>query len=42
MKFIIEGHLQAPDGRNLNLRTVWITLDGADEARLVSAYPLQR
>ena len=42
LKFIIEGALEAPDGRSLNLRTVWIILDGADEPRLVSAYPLQR
>ena len=42
LKFIIEGALEAPDGRSLNLRTVWIILDGAAEPRLVSAYPLQR
>lgn len=42
LKFIIEGALESPDGRSLNLRTVWIILDGTDEPRLVSAYPLQR
>ncbi len=42
LKFIIEGALESPDGRSLNLRTVWIILDGTDEPRLVSAYPSQR
>lgn len=42
LKFVIEGVLDAPDGRSLNLRTVWIILDGTDAPRLVSAYPLQR
>lgn len=40
LKFIIEGALESPDGRSLNLRTVWIILNGTDEPRLVSAYPL--
>ena len=42
LKFIVEGALEAPDGRSPNLRTVWIILNGTDEPRLVSAYPLQR
>ena len=41
-KFIIEGPLETPDGRNPNLRTIWIILNGTDEPRLMSAYPLSR
>ena len=38
--YVIEGSLITPDGRNPNVRVVWIIDDGDDIPRLVSAYPL--
>lgn len=39
-KYIIEGELQTPDGRNPVVRAVWIIETGQEAARLVTAYPL--
>ena len=38
--YVIEGSLITPDGRNPDVRVVWIIDDGDDTPRLVSAYPL--
>ena len=38
--YVIEGSLITPDGRNPNVRVIWIYDDGGDTPRLVSAYPL--
>jgi hypothetical protein len=40
-KYVIEGALQTPDGRNPHVRTVWIIEHQQERARLVTAYPLE-
>ena len=39
-KYIVEGALQTPDGRNPQVRSVWIINSGTVVPRLVTAYPL--
>lgn len=39
-KYIIEGPMQAPDGRSPRVRSVWIVDTGETVPRFVSAYPL--
>lgn len=39
-KYIIEGSLATPDGRNPLVRSVWIIEAGSNAPRLVTAYPL--
>ena len=39
-KYVVDGLLQAPDGRLVQVRTVWITDVGEDRPRFVTAYPL--
>jgi hypothetical protein len=41
-KFVIEGILETPDGRNPRVRSVWLIDIGTDKPRLVTAYPLER
>lgn len=41
-RYIIEGVIQAPDGRAPMLRTIWFIETGADTPRFVTAYPLRR
>lgn len=41
VKYVIEGELSTPDGRNPQVRTVWITEHGKTRPRLVTAYPLK-
>jgi hypothetical protein len=41
-RYIVEGIIQAPDGRTPMLRTVWFIETGADTPRFVTAYPLRR
>lgn len=38
--YILEGALRTPDGRNPNVRSVWIIDKGTVVPRLISAYPL--
>jgi hypothetical protein len=38
-KFVLEGELEAPSGRRLRVRTVWIIDRGQERPRLVTAYP---
>ena len=41
-RYSVDGIIETPDGRNPDVRTVWI-IDTADSApRLVTAYPLGR
>lgn len=40
IKFVVEGPLASPDGRNPEIRSVWVVDRGVDIPRLVSAYPL--
>ena len=40
-KFVIEGVMETPDGRDPLVRTVWMINYGADAPRLITAYPLE-
>lgn len=40
VKYIIDGKLKTPDGRLLEIRTVWIINKGEEKPRFVTAYPL--
>ena len=40
VKYIVEGFLQSPDGRNPQVRSVWMIDDGRSYPRLISAYAL--
>ena len=40
-KFVIEGAIKTPDGRNPLVRTVWMINYGVDAPRLITAYPLE-
>ena len=40
VKYVVEGRLDAPDGRSPRVRTIWQIDWGRDRPRLVSAYPL--
>jgi len=40
-RYIIEGAVEVPDGRNLKIRTVWFLESGAGTPRFVTAYPLK-
>lgn len=40
VKYIVEGALRTPDGRDPRVRSVWIINAGAHTPRLVTAYPL--
>lgn len=41
-RYIIEGPLEAPNGRQLQVRTVWFIDEGGQAPRFVTAYPLKR
>lgn len=38
-KFVVDGALKSPSGRQPTVRTVWIVDAGQDIPRLVTAYP---
>lgn len=40
IRYIIEGPLRTPDGRNPNVRVIWFTEKGDDSPRLVTVYPV--
>ncbi|MCT7953795.1 DUF6883 domain-containing protein [Laspinema palackyanum] len=40
-RYVIEGRVMTPDGRNPQLRSVWFISSGDDIPRLVTAYPLE-
>ena len=40
-KYVIEGILMTPDGRNPSVRSVWLIEMGKQAARLITAYPLK-
>ena len=42
VRYIIEGSIQAPDGRTPLIRTVWFLETGDEVPRFVTAYPLAR
>jgi hypothetical protein len=39
IKYVVDGLVNAPAGRTVELRTVWITDEPAGAPRLVTAYP---
>jgi hypothetical protein len=39
VKYVIEGGIPTPDGRNPSIRSVWIQEVGQSIPRLVTAYP---
>jgi hypothetical protein len=41
-KYVVEGTLVTPDGRNPDVRTVWVVDAGETTPRLVTAYRLRR
>ena len=41
IKYIIDGNIEAPNGRSATVRTIWIVDQGQDRPRLVTAYPRQ-
>lgn len=41
-RYVIEGPLIAPNGRELLIRTVWFIEEGSRAPRFVTAYPLKR
>jgi hypothetical protein len=38
-KYIVEGKMISPGGRNPNIKTIWVTLNNEDIPKLVTAYP---
>ena len=41
MRYIIEGELNAPDGRKPKVRVVWFVENETDIPRLATAYPMR-
>lgn len=41
-RYLVDGIIETPDGRNPRIRTVWIIDSVNDEPRLVTAHPLRR
>ena len=41
VRYVIEGAMAAPDGREPGVRTVWFIDRGKDIPRFVTAYPLK-
>lgn len=41
-RYLVDGIIETPDGRNPRIRTVWIIDSANDEPRLVTAHPLRR
>ena len=39
-KYILEGPITTPDGRNPAIRTIWAVTEEVPSLRLVTAYPL--
>ena len=42
MKYIVDGILETPDGRNPLVRTVWMVDIGNSAPRFITAYPIRR
>jgi hypothetical protein len=41
-RYVIDGPLQAPDGRVLNVRAAWFIDNEGDAPRFITAHPLRR
>ncbi len=42
VKYVLDGPLKSPDGRDPETRSVWIVETGGYRPRFLTAYPLQR
>jgi hypothetical protein len=42
LRYILEGELATPDGRNPVVRSVWFIERGEDAPKLVTVYPVKR
>ena len=42
VKYVLDGPLKSPDGRDPETRSVWIVEIGGYQPRFLTAYPLQR
>lgn len=42
MKYILDGEIETPAGRQVSLRTIWILDSGSKAPRLVTAYPQEK
>ncbi len=42
VRYVVDGSLPTPDGRNPNVRTVWFIEREGGAPRLVTAYPVKR
>lgn len=40
LRYIIEGGIETPDGRNPKIRTIWLASNEQPLPRLITAYPL--
>ena len=40
-RYVVEGIMATPDGRDPLVRTVWFVDTGAETPRFVTAYPLE-
>ena len=40
IKYVIEGRIAAPNGKTLNLRTIWIIEPNRKAPRFVTSYPI--
>jgi hypothetical protein len=40
VKYVLDGPLKSPDGRDPETRSVWIVETGGDRPRFLTAYPL--
>ena len=42
VRYVLDGDLETPDGRNPYVRVVWMVDEGSDIPRLITAYPQRR
>jgi hypothetical protein len=42
IRYVVDGPLLAPDGKNLNVRSAWYIHPGGDAPRFVTAHPLTK
>ena len=42
VKYVVDGILETPDGRNPNVRTVWQVDNGSTRPRIITARPIGR
>lgn len=41
MRYVVEGKLESPDGRNPRIRSIWFIENDASKPSFVTAYPLK-